>query len=283
MQSRETGHARVYRALLRLYPAPFRTRFADEMVLLFSDQLRDALDERAAVGTLTTWTRTIGDLLVTATTEHLRNDRAVPGSFAVPPSNLTRLLGVLGVLGGAVILVAFLPFVPWSADLFNLRLVLFNLGTIAIVIAVYRRQVVVSPLLAASAAVPAVIANLWHLIMTVIAVSQPAELGVDGYGPVYIAASTAMWLSDAWFGLVALRLGGVGRVGALAVTIGSMFAFLGMANVLDFLGYSLAQVVGALAIPGIAVMGLGWVILGADLATRRRSFPSRQGDVDRAA
>lgn len=31
MGSRETGHARVYRWLLRLYPSPFRGRFADDM------------------------------------------------------------------------------------------------------------------------------------------------------------------------------------------------------------------------------------------------------------
>lgn len=280
MASRESGHVRVYRWLLRLYPASFRTRFADEMVLLFGDQLRDARRERAMAGMMTTWTRTLGDLIVTATAEHIQGDGTVARSLAVPPSRMTRALGVLGVLGGAVILVAFLPFVPWSADLFNLRLVLFNLGAIAIVVAVYRRQVVVSPRLAASAAVPAVIANLWHLVMTIVAVGQPGELGVGGYGPVYIAASTAMWLSDAWFGLVALRLGLVSRVGALAVAIGSVSAFLGMANVLDFLGPSLAAVVGALAIPGIAIMGLGWVILGIDLATRRRPLPARQPDVD---
>ncbi len=280
MRSRETGHARVYRALLRLYPASFRTRFTDEMVLLFDDQLRDARQTSATVGMLMTWTRIIGDLLITATAEHLRDERSVASSLAVPPSGLTRLLGLLGVAGGAVILLAFLSLAPWSADLFNLRLVLFNLGVIAIVVAVYRRQVVGSPVLAASAALPAVIANVWHMIMTILAVSQPGELGVGGYGTVYIVASTAMWLSDAWFGLVALRLGGVNRVGALAVAIGSMFTFLGMANVLDFLGPSLAPVVGALAIPGIAVMGFGWVILGADLATRRRPLPARLCDVD---
>ena len=280
MPSHENGHVRVYRALLRLYPASFRLRFAEEMVLLFDDQLRDAKLDSVAVGTLRTWARIIGDLLVTATAEHLRDDRSMAGSLAVRPSHLTRLLGVLGVVGGAVILVAFLPFEPWSADLFNLRLVLFNLGVIAIVVAVYRRQVVVSPVLAASAALPAVIANLWHMIMTISAVSQPGEPGVGSYGTIYIAASTAMWLSDAWFGLMALRLGGVNRIGALAVAIGSIFAFVGMANVLDFLGPSLATVVGPLAVPGIAVMGLGWVVLGTDLATRRRPLTAPQRNLD---
>jgi putative ABC transport system permease protein len=66
------GHERVYRALLRLYPAAFRARFAGEMVQLFSDQLRDARSDGAPAGATRTWLRALGDLAVTAASEHAR-------------------------------------------------------------------------------------------------------------------------------------------------------------------------------------------------------------------
>ena len=117
---------RLYRSLLRLYPTEFRARFGDEMVQLFGDQLRDARTGAAGGGMARTWLRTLGDLLVTAVTEHARRDRTMAHSLTIAPTRATRALGILGIVGGAILVAAFLPFIPWGPDVFNLRLVLLN-------------------------------------------------------------------------------------------------------------------------------------------------------------
>jgi putative ABC transport system permease protein len=66
----------LFRALLRLYPAAFRTDYADEMWRVFSQRRRDAGGARAA---LALWLATIADTLVTAAQTHwdiLRQDLA---------------------------------------------------------------------------------------------------------------------------------------------------------------------------------------------------------------
>jgi len=64
------SHERVYRALLRLYPKPFRSRFGDELVQLSGDLLRDAHDGRGGGGgggsVVVTWLRLLLDIVLTA-------------------------------------------------------------------------------------------------------------------------------------------------------------------------------------------------------------------------
>ena len=74
---RQSLSERVYSGLLRAYPRTFRTRYADEMVLLFGDQLRDARAARGAGGITITWLRTLLDLASSAFGEHLRKDRTM--------------------------------------------------------------------------------------------------------------------------------------------------------------------------------------------------------------
>ena len=65
---------RVYRALLRLYPEPFRAEFGEPMAQLFRDQVRDSA-RAGRLGLASLWLDTLADLLVTAAREHLqRND-----------------------------------------------------------------------------------------------------------------------------------------------------------------------------------------------------------------
>jgi hypothetical protein len=260
-------HARVYRWMLRFYPASFRARFADEMVQLFSDQLRDARTGGAPAAAAGTWLRTLGDLAVTASSEHLRRDRTVAHSLATaPPSTSSRLLGLLGILGGAVLLVAFI--VDISPELNAARIYLFLLGAMAIVIGVHRRQASVAPALALLAAVPALLANAWYLVMMILATGRLHPFAGD-FGLVFFAAGVAMSLTDAAFGLVTLRLGVVTRWGALALAIGSILAVTGI----DRLGLT-STIFGPLSQVGIVLGGIGWILLGLDVATRRR--PSEQ-------
>jgi hypothetical protein len=275
---RNAGHERVYRGLLRLYPKAFRARFSDEMVQLFSDQLRDARTAGAPAGAARTWLRTLGDLAVTVASEHMRRNRTVAHSLTVSPSNSSRLLGLGGILGGALLLAAFLPFYSFEPPINQLRLILFCAGAMAIIVGVHRRQSSISPALALVAAVPAFLANGWYLVMVALAIGRDSPFSGD-FGFVWFVAGMSMWLTDGWFGIVTLRLGAVSRLGALALAVGSL-AVVG----LDRLGLVSASgtnptIFGSLALAGIAMNGLGWILVGLDVATRRRAPVAQRQEV----
>jgi hypothetical protein len=259
------GRERLYRGLLRLYPADYRSRYAEQQVQLFTDQKRDAGATRA-------WLRAPIDVLSTAASEHLRRNRTVAHSMTIAPSPAGRLLGLLGVIGGAFLLLGYINLDEWTPDLFNLRLLLFNLGAIAVGLAAYPRHAAVSRPLALAGSIPVVLANAAYLLFTLKLVAQPGELGPGDYQPIglFILTAAAMWLADAWFGLVALRAGVLSRWSALALLIGSIAAFAGMSNFGLAPGGSLAEKV---ILIGVALHGFAWVLLGLELALRRRPAP----------
>jgi hypothetical protein len=187
-----------------------------------------------------------------------------------PPTE-SRVLGILGVVGGAMLLAIWAPGFPWSADLLNpIRLVLFNAGAIAVVIAVHRRQAAVAPRLSVAAAAPAILANTWYLVMISLSVGRPQFPEPDpGFRPILFYAALAMWLTDAAFGLIALRIGVVWRWAALALMIGSLLALTGVGG-LGFTTGPLGQIIEPVAIFGIALVGVGWILLGIDVAIRAR-------------
>jgi hypothetical protein len=245
------------------------------MVQLFCDQLSDARSQRGAAGTAATWLRTLGDLALTAASEHSRRDQTVAHSLASPPSAASRILGILGILGGLVLIAAFIPNLPWGSALFNLRLVLFNAGAIAIVFAVHRRQAVIARGLSLAAAVPAILTNAWYLVMVILSIGRPQFPEPDPeFRPIFFYAALALWLTDAAFGFVALRLGVVSRWAALSLGIGSMLALTGVGG-LGFTTGPFAAIVEPLSLWGIGFVGIGWVLLGIDVAIRRypRSAP----------
>ena len=270
MISRDRAHERAYRWLLHLYPAEFRARFEDDLVQLFGDRLRDARSSRASGGVGITWLGTLGDLVATAATEHARKNRMVAHSLATTsPSTASRALGLAGILGGVVLLAAFLFEI--SPELNAVRIYLFLIGALAIVIGVHRRQASVAPMVALLGAVPALLANAWYLAMMVLATGR-AQLFAGDFGLVFFAAAVAMHLTGAAFGLVTLRLGVVSRWGALALANGSVLAFTGI----DRLGLT-STIFGPLSQVGVVLTGIGWILLGLDLATRRRPSEAHIG------
>jgi hypothetical protein len=257
MTSKRGRQARVYSALLTLYPADFRARYSGQMVQLFTDQLHDDGPGRS-------WLRAMRDIPGSALSEHLRRDRAVAHSITVAPTPASRILGLLGVIGGAVLLAAFVIEISPANN--NVRLILFNLGAIAVVLAVTRAQYAANPRLALAGAIPALVANALYIVPVLRQIVQPDEPAP--YGLVYTAIGGAMWLADLWFGLVTLRLGVVSRTGAVALVIGSFFAFIGMGI------FGLTQegtVLNAVIMAGLAIHALGWILLGLDVALGRRA------------
>jgi hypothetical protein len=273
-----------YRRLIGLYPAAFRARYGDEVTQLFEDQVRDAMARGGRRGVARTAIRAVGDVIVTATEERVRGSRTVAHSAEVAPAGWTRALGLAGVVGGLLLVAAFLPTDPWTPELFNLRLVLFNVGAIAIVLAVHRRNAAVSRGLSLAAAIPAIVANAWYLVMVVLALGRPQPpLGDPDFRLVMFGAGVAMWLADALFAVVTLRLGVAVRLGALALAAGSLLAFTGLDR-LELVSGDGAWFFVPAALIGIALSGAGWIALGLDVAIRRtpRGGPLAPIATDRA-
>jgi len=67
-----------------------------------------------------------------------------------------------------------------------------------------------------------------------------------------------------------VRLGVVSRWAALVLAIGSVLAVLGIDR-LALTSPSNPTVFGALALTGVALTGIGWILLGLDLAIRSRA------------
>jgi hypothetical protein len=187
-------------------------------------------------------------------------------SLAGPTEASTRLLGLAGILGGAVLLAAFVIEIPPALN--DARLVMFSLGAIAVVMALYRRQTGVPGTLYRVASVAAIVANAWHLSMVVLSIGRASPFAGD-FGLVSFYAALAMWLADAAFGAVALRSGVASRWGSLALAIGSILAIAGMGR-LGLTSPTNPTIFGPVALTGVALNGLGWILLGLDVASGGR-------------
>jgi len=187
---------------------------------------------------------------------------------AEKPSRRARLAGLLGVVGGAGLLAAFvIEIPPWLNDV---RVALFFVGAMAVAAAAY-------PLLArtglgsARVAVGLVlVANAWGLAMGAISAAFAIPVGPGTFGVAYFWAGLAWWLADALFGFVALRVGGWARLGAAALAVGSLLAILGMDR-LELTTRDNPTIFLSLSLTGIALNGVGWIVLGLWLAIRRRT------------
>ena len=186
--------------------------------------------------------------------------------IAAPPPASTRLLGAAGILGGAILLAAFIVEIPPAVN--DARLVFFNLGAIAVVVGLYRRHVAASGLLFRVASIGAVVANAWHLSMVVLSIGRISPFGGD-FGLVFFYAALAMWLADAAFGAVGLWGGVASRWGPLALAIGSVLAIAGMGRP-GLTSPTNPTIFGPVALAGVALDGVGWILLGLDLASGGR-------------
>jgi hypothetical protein len=190
----------------------------------------------------------------------------------VPPTAASRALGAVGVLGGLVLLAAFVTDI--SPDLNWARLVLFNVGAIAIGIALARRALTPrAPVVLTASAL--VLANAAHLAMTVLSLGDERPFAGES-GLAFFLIAAAMWLFDAAFGVVLASrpdvVGLGGRLGAVALAVGSVLAITGMDRV-GLVSPDVDSIFKTLALVGIFLNGLGWIVLGLDVAIGRRAVP----------
>ena len=104
--------------------------------------------------------------------------------------------------------------------------------------------------------------------MGAISAAFSIPVGPGTFGVVYFWAGLAWWLADAVFGFVALRLGGWARLGALALAAGSVLAITGMDR-LELTTRDNPTIFLPLSLTGIALNGVGWIVLGLWLVSRR--------------
>ena len=181
------------------------------------------------------------------------------------PSTATRLLGFIGVLGGLGLLAAFVVEIPSTLN--SARLVLFCAGAIAIALATYGRHAAVSMPLALAATIPLIVANGWYIAWILLALGRERPFAGD-FGMVGFWAGLAFWLADAWFGIVALRLGVVWRGTAIVLVAGSLMAITGIDR-LGLTSGSNPTIFGTVALAGIALNGIAWVLIGLEIAVPR--------------
>jgi len=172
------------------------------------------------------------------------------------------MLGALGVAGGLGLLLAYILDIPTAWN--TLRLVLFCGGAIAIAIATHGRHAAASRPLALAGTVPLVVANGWYIAWVLLAVGRERPFAGD-FGLVGFWAGLAFWLADAWFGLIALRLGVVWLWAALILVAGSLMAIAGMDR-LELTSPANPTIFGSIALMGVALNGLAWVLLGLPIA-----------------
>jgi hypothetical protein len=185
------------------------------------------------------------------------------------PSLTTRALGAAGVLGGIVLLSVFVTDI--RPDLNWMRLVLFNVGAIAVGIAMARRAMPPAAAVVITAGA-VVITNAMHLGMTVLSLGVERPFAGD-FGLLFFWITLGMWLSDASFGAVLasrrhLTSGLAGRGGAVALAVGSLLAIIGMDRI-GLVSPDRDSAFKALALTGVFLNGLAWIVLGLGLVRAR--------------
>jgi hypothetical protein len=265
-------HERVYRGLLRVYPAAFRERYETEMVQLFADRLRDARAAGTTAGSLRLWVGTVPDLITSALSEYLRRNRTVAHSAAAVPSTSARAFGIAGVLAGIVLVVPYV--ISLEQGWYPPRIILFNAFVIALAVGLHHRQGAASPRLAAAASVLVIIANAWYLAMIALGMADLNPFGTQ-FGFLMFLAGLLLWGTAAAYGAAALAIGAFSRWGPMLLVIGSLLALTGI----DRLGLASGDsIFGPLSQIGAVLHGFGWILLGAELALRSptRSAPARK-------
>src|SRR3990172_6598191 len=117
-------------------------------------------------------------------------------SLTEAPSIPTRALGLIGILGGVALILAFIPNVSWIWDFVAVRLVLFNVGAIAIGLAAYRAGALGSGRLSVLVAGAVILANAWYLGMGIAGIGRPQFPEADpDFRLIGFYAGAAMWLT----------------------------------------------------------------------------------------
>ncbi len=197
---------------------------------------------------------------------------------ALPPA-ATRALGVVGMLGGLGLLAALVVDIPTASN--TVRLVLFCAGAVAVGMAHFGRHAAAWRRLALAGTIPLVVANAAYIAWILLAVGRERPFAGD-FGLVGFWAALAFWLADAWFGIVALRLGVVWRPAALILVAGSIMAITGMDR-LELTSQAIPTIFANVGMTGVALVGVAWILLGLEVLLGGRRAPFGQAEAPTGA
>lgn len=174
-----------------------------------------------------------------------------------------RGAGILGIVAGGTLLSGVLPSAEFPTGVHAVRLVLYFLGSAAVAWAT-RRADLVGPSPGAAAVVAAVVALSGLSAGLVLldrtgAVTPTGTLGVAAFW-----MSVATWIATSAFGLLLVRRPAPAGVGGLALAIGSVLAILGIDRV-GLTSGTQPTIAGTAALAGVALVGIGWILLGLRL------------------
>ncbi len=185
-------------------------------------------------------------------------------SAATVPSLSARALGIAGVLAGLVLIV---PYVVTIEDVwYPPRIMLFNAFVIAVAVGLYRRQAAALPRLAAVASALVILANGWYLGVVMLGVRDLNLFGSQ-LGMVIFLSGVLLWVAAAAYGAASLAIGAFSRWGPILLVIGSALAVTGI----DRFGLAhgdFRAIFDPLSQIGAVLHGVGWIVLGAELALR---------------
>jgi hypothetical protein len=120
-----------------------------------------------------------------------------------------------------------------------------------------------------------ILANAWYLGMVMLGVGDVNPFGA-GLGLVWLVSGISLWAAAAVYGAASLAIGAFRRFGPALLLIGSVLAVTGI----DRFGLAGADsIFGPLSQVGGVMHGLGWIVMGVELAL---SAPTRPVPAQRA-
>lgn len=180
-------------------------------------------------------------------------------------------LGFVGIIGGAALLAAFFLEIPAALNV--VRLGLFHAGAIAVAVAIHPVLAATSARYALLATLPMVVANSASIAWMLAALSRDRPFAGD-FGLVGFFIELSIWVAASWFAILAFRSGVVWRPAAAILAVGSMSAILGMDR-LELTSSASPTIFGSIALLGIALHGLAWILLGLWLVAHGSFGPAK--------
>src|SRR5258708_5108541 len=96
-----TLSARLYTALLILYPRTYRNEYGAQMVQVFHDVARDSYRRQRVVGIIFWWYLALFDLILTVIEQRRKGKAIMSKPFSTPPMKGTGL-GLMCIMGGLI-------------------------------------------------------------------------------------------------------------------------------------------------------------------------------------
>jgi hypothetical protein len=178
-----------------------------------------------------------------------------------PARRRLRAIGVLGIVGGLALLAAFILDLSTAQN--TVRILLFLSGTVAVALVAFEPQAALGRRPALAGAVPLILTSVMTGAWVLLSIGRDRPFAGD-FGLVGFYAGLGLWLAQAWYGIVALRIGVPWRWAALLLAVGSFLAITGIDR-LALTSPANPTIFGLLSQLGIALNGVAWVLLGLEM------------------